>query len=74
MIWRKVFHEIKPDKIILLNFDENDDLGFDDAGITLEYLEKSKESLGAALNGVSEYLDKFDALNLNKKKLSQNSY
>ena len=62
-------HEIKPDKIILLDFDENDDLGFDHAGITLEYLEKSKESLGAALNGVSEYLDKFDALKLNKKKI-----
>lgn len=62
-------HEIKPDKLIVLDIDEDDDLGFDHTEIVIEFWEKSKESLGAALNGVSEYLDKFDALKLKKKKI-----
>ncbi|GJQ59542.1 MAG: hypothetical protein SCALA701_23430 [Candidatus Scalindua sp.] len=59
----------KPDKLILLEIDENSDLGFDHSEITVELWEKGKESLGAALNGVSEYLDKFDVLKLRTSKI-----
>ncbi len=61
--------EIQPDKLILLDSDGNDDPGFDCGEITVELWEKSKESLGAALSGVSEYIDKFDALKLSKKNI-----
>ncbi|MDR4497414.1 MAG: PilN domain-containing protein [Candidatus Scalindua sp.] len=61
--------EIKPEKLILLGSDVNDNLCFDQADIKVEMWERGKESLAAALNGVSEYLDKFDILKSNRKKI-----
>ncbi|MCP5005522.1 MAG: PilN domain-containing protein [Planctomycetes bacterium] len=62
-------HEIKPDKLISLGTYDIDNLGIDIAELPLESWERSKESLGAALHGVSEYLDKFDVLKLSKKNI-----
>lgn len=60
--------ESKPDTLVLpdKDFDNITDLCNDD--VSVESWEKNKESMGAAINGASEYLKGFDILRASRKK------
>ncbi len=59
---KEKIYENKPDDVIFLVQERDDinDLNNDDMNV--EYWERSKESLGAALNGLSECLNRFNVL------------
>ena len=60
--------ESKPNKVILLSKECNDIVDYGKENIEVELWEDSKESLGAAVNGASEYLKGFNVLKISKKK------
>ncbi len=60
--------ENKPDDIIFLGREHGDIIKLNNDEVNVEYWERSKESLGAALNGLSECLDRFNILKVKGKR------
>ncbi len=65
---KEKIYENKPDDVIFLVQERDDinDLNNDDMNV--EYWERSKQSLGAALNGLSECLNRFNVLKVKGKR------
>jgi len=60
--------ENKPDKVILLDKEYGNITDYGEDDIKTALWERDKESLGAAINGISEYLRGFNVLKKKKKK------
>ena len=60
--------ESKPDKVILLDKEYGNITDYGEDDIKTALWERDKESLGAAINGISEYLKGFNVLKKKKKK------
>ena len=60
--------ENKPDKVILLDKEYGNITDYGEDDIKTALWERDKESLGAAINGISEYLKGFNVLKKKKKK------
>ena len=63
--------ETGPDKVILISKDGSDFVILDKDDIKIELWDRSKESLGAAINGMSEYLRDFNVLKVKRNKLTK---
>jgi general secretion pathway protein L len=63
----------KPDKVILLDNENCNINDYVNDDIKTELWDRGKESLGAAINGVSEYLDGFNVLKVKKKQFVSQS-
>lgn len=60
--------ESKPDTLVLPDKDFDNIAGLCNDDVSVESWEKNKESMGAAINGASEYLKGFDILRASRKK------
>ena len=67
-VLKEKIRENKPDDIIFLGREHGDIIELNKDNINVEYWERSKESLGAALNGLSEGLDRFNVLKVKGKR------
>ncbi|MFQ5963529.1 MAG: PilN domain-containing protein [Candidatus Scalinduaceae bacterium] len=67
---REKIVEYKPDKVVLLNKEDDYLVDFCKDDIEVELWEKTKESLGAAINGVSEYIRDFNVLKVKRNKFT----
>lgn len=63
----------KPDKVILLENENCNINNYVNEDIKTELWDRGKESLGAAINGISEYLDGFNVLKIKKKRFVSQS-
>ncbi len=61
-------YENKPDDIVFLDQEHGDIIEPNNDEVNLEYWERSKEPLGAALNGLSECLNRFNVLKVKGKR------
>ncbi len=70
---KEKIYENKPDNVIFLAQERDDINDLNNDNMNVEYWESSKESLGAALNGLSECLDRFNVLKVKggKRYISQ---
>jgi Tfp pilus assembly protein PilN len=65
---KEKINENKPDDLIFLGQEHGDIIKLNNDEVNVEYWERSKESLGAALNGLSEYLNRFNVLKVKGKR------
>ncbi len=65
---KEKINENKPDDLIFLGQEHGDIIELNNDEVNVEYWERSKESLGAALNGLSEYLNRFNVLKVKGKR------
>ena len=70
---KEKINENKPDNLIFLGQEHGDIIELNNVEVNVEYWERSKQSLGAALNGLSECLNKFNVLKVKggKRYISQ---
>ena len=70
---KEKINENKPDDLIFLGQEHGDIIELNNDEVNVEYWERSKQSLGAALNGLSECLNKFNVLKVKggKRYISQ---
>ncbi len=66
--------ESNPDKVILLDKEYGNITDYGEDDIETALWERDKESLGAAINGISEYLRGFNLLKKKKKKVIPQRY
>ncbi len=67
-VLKEKINENKPDDLIFLGWEHGDIFGLNNDEVNVEYWERSKESLGAALNGLSECLNRFNVLKVKGKR------
>ena len=65
---KEKIYENKPDDVIFLAQERDDIIELNNDEVNVEYWERSKESLGAALNGLSECLNRFNVLKVKGKR------
>ena len=67
-VLKEKINENKPDDLIFLGREHGDIIELNNDEVNVEYWERSKESLGAALNGLSECLNRFNVLKVKGKR------
>jgi general secretion pathway protein L len=65
---KEKINENEPDDLIFLGQEHGDIIELNNDEVNVEYWERSKESLGAALNGLSECLNRFNVLKVKGKR------
>jgi Tfp pilus assembly protein PilN len=65
---KEKIYENKPDDVIFLIQERDNINDLNDDDMNVEYWERSKQSLGAALNGLSECLNRFNVLKVKGKR------